>query len=140
MTFPFAARSVSIMVLSAVGLHLCWAIIILFDESAVNATAVNALFRYIDPPRLLAGSVAAAAFLALYAMLAPGTWTLLLLLPQQVLLMMSAAGAVEAIWASQFADGAIRPHGFIAADQIYSIIVAIGHTAAIIMQARRRVS
>ncbi len=58
-------------------------------------------------------------------------------MPQQILLMMSAAGAVESMWLGQFADGVLRPHTFIIADQIYSILAAIGHTVAIIMHARR---
>lgn len=139
MTFPFAARSVSIMVLFAVGLHLVWASILVFDHSATQATAVNALHRFIGNELLLAFTVAFAALVAFYAMLSRSPWTLLLLLPQQILLMMSAAGAVEAIWTAQFADGVIRSRAFIAADQVYSVLAAMGHTAAIIMQARRRV-
>lgn len=135
---PIAERSISIMVLYAISLHLAWAILLLIDESAVNATAVNALFRYVHPPIVLAIAVASAALLALVAMVTRPTWTLVLLLPQQILLMMSAAGAIEAIWSAQFADGVIRSSAFIAADQLYSVLAAIGHTFAIIMQALKR--
>lgn len=131
-------HSLSIMVFYAVLLHLVWAGILLFDDSAINATAVNALYRYIGPTMLLAAVVAAAALSAAYAMFSNTSWTLILLLPQQILLMMSAAGCIEAIWASQFADGVLRPRGFIAADQIYSVLAAIGHTLAIIAHAGRQ--
>lgn len=130
---------VSIMVMYAIALHLSWATILFIDESAVNATAVSALHRYINPPSLLAVVIFIAALLALVAMLSRPSWTLLLLLPQQILLMMSAAGAVEAIWTGQFADGVIRPHVFIAADQLYSVLAAIGHTVAIIRHAHGRI-
>lgn len=127
----------STMVLLAITVHLVWATILLLDESAVNATAVNALYRYIAPPALLALAIAAAALFALTAMLARSQWTLLLLLPQQVLLMMSAAGAIEATWAAQFADGVIRSRAFIAADQLYSVLAAVWHTVAIVAYTMR---
>lgn len=133
----FRDHSVSIMVSYAVALHLSWAIILLIDGSATNATAVHALHRYIALP-LLPPVIAGAALFAVWGMISNSPWTLVLLLPQQILLMMSAAGAVEAIWLSQFADGVIRARAFIAADQLYSVLAAIGHTLAIIAHARRK--
>jgi len=128
---------ISIMVLYAVALHLSWSIILLFDYAAINATAVNALARYIQPPGFLLCVIAAAAIAALIGLATRAPWIILLLLPQQVLLMMSASGAIEAIWLSQFADGVIRSRAFIAADQLYSVLAAIGHTAAITIHALR---
>lgn len=133
----FRDHSVSIMVSYAVALHLAWAVILLFDHSATNATALHALHRYIALP-FLPPVIAGAALVAAYAMWSNSSWTLVLLLPQQILLMMSAAGAVEAIWLSQFADGVIRARAFIAADQLYSVLAAIGHTLAIIAHANRQ--
>lgn len=130
-------HSVSIMVLYAIALHLSWSIILLSDYAATNATALNALFRYIQPEGLLSGVIAAAAVAALIALLAQRPWVVVLLLPQQVLLMMSAAGAIEAIWLSQFADGVVRSRAFIAADQLYSVLAAVGHTVAITSHALR---
>lgn len=130
-------RFISIMVLYAICLHFSWALILLVDQSAINVTAVNALARYIYPIGLLAWVVAAAAGAALLGLLINSPWIVVLLLPQQILLMMSAAGAIEAIWISQFADGVIRPRGFIAADQLYSVLAAIGHTMAITIHAIR---
>lgn len=136
--FIFRNRPVSIMVMFAVALHLTWATILFIDDSAVNATAVNALYRYINPPSLLAVVIFIAALLALAAMWTRQSWTLLLLLPQQILLMMAGAGAVEAIWIAQFADGVARSRSFIAADQFYSVLAAIGHTVAIVSFALAR--
>lgn len=130
-------RPVSIMVGYAIVLHLTWAIIILFDPVAVNATAVAALYRHIQPPIVLACVIASASLLAIAGLYTRVPWIVFLLMPQQILLMMSAAGAVEAIWTAQFADGVIRPRAFIAADQLYSVFAAIGHTIAIIAHARR---
>lgn len=128
-------RCMSIMVLYAVALHWTWAAILLFDSDATHATALNAVFRYIYPEALLITVLSTAASAALCGLILRSPWSLLLLLPQQVILMMSAAGAIEAMWNMQFADGVIRPMAFIAADQIYSVLAAIGHTAALIRHA-----
>lgn len=129
--------TVSIMVLYAVALHLAWGVFLLIDDVATNATAVHALFRYIHPPELLSAVVVGAAIAALLAMFSHAPLFVAMLLPQQALLMMSAAGAIEAIWLGQFADGVIRPHAFIAADQFNSVLAAIGHTAAIVLHTIR---
>lgn len=134
----FRNHYVSIMVLYAIILHLSWAFILLFDDAATNATALNALFRYIHPTILLSYVISTAAIAAFFGLFFESSpWIIILLLPQQILLMMSAAGATEAIWLAQFADGVIRPRAFIAADQLYSVLAAVGHTAAITFHALR---
>lgn len=130
-------RQISIMVVYAITLHLCWCAFILIDPAAVNATAVHALARYIHPPPFLAGVIFGVAILAIAGLFTRTPWIVILLAPQQIILMMSASGAIEAIWNSQFADGIIRPRAFLAADQIYSVLAAFGHTAAIIAHAQR---
>lgn len=134
----FRGHRLSIMVLFAVALHLWWTLMILIDRSAVNATGIASLHRFIFPAGLLAAVLFAAAVMAFAALFIRRPWMVLLLLPQQVLLMMSAAGALEAIWLAQFADGVLRPRAFIAADQMYSVLAAIGHTMAIIAGMLRR--
>lgn len=135
---PIRRRFLSIMVLYAIALHLTWAGILIVDDVATQATALNAVYRYIDPVPLLIAALVTAASLALLGLYLLSPVGLLLLLPQQLILMMSAAGAFEAMWNMQFADGVIRPVAFIAADQIYSILAAIGHTAALIRHAISR--
>ncbi len=125
----------SVMVLFAVGLHLWWALMILIDQSALQATGLASIHRYIHSPALLTISLCFAASLAFIGLSIRSPWAFVLLLPQQVLLMMSAAGAVEAMWIQQYADGVLRPFAFIAGDQIYSVLGAIGHTTAIIAHA-----
>lgn len=129
---------VSIMVSYAIVMHLVWAVILAFgDPGVTDATALNALSRFIHPIPVLIFSITAAALMAVWGMLTSLPWVVLLLMPQQILLMMSAAGAFEAIWLGQFADGTIRPRDFIAVDQIYSILAAVGHTFAIALHAKR---
>ncbi len=137
--FIAGKRPISIMVLFAIALHFSWGFILAIDNknSALGVNAINALHRYISSPHLLIAALWGVALLALCGLFTRTPWVVFLLMPQQILLMMSAAGAVESMWLGQFADGVLRPHTFIIADQIYSILAAIGHTVAIIMHARR---
>lgn len=130
-------RIVSIMVVYAVALHLTWTGILLFDKSALTATPVAAIYLYVHPPAFLITIIFSAAVCATVGLVARTRWVAIFLLPQQILLMMSAAGAVEAIWLGHFADGVIRSRAFLACDQIYSVLAAIGHTIAIMAHARR---
>lgn len=131
-------RQVSIVILLAIGIHLGWAVLVTINPEAVNATALNAIYRYIPSASLLVVILVVVAVMALVGILSrrpSRSWPLLI--PQQILLMMSAAGAVEASWLGQFADGILRGHAFIAADQEYSMLAAICHTVAVVMQMRR---
>lgn len=143
--FDTPERLISLMVLFAVCLHLTWAILIWVDPTAVNATALNAAYRPIarfvsSDFHVLSGILVTVALTATYGMFTRIPWVVVLLLPQQLVLMMSASGAIEAIWLGQFADGVARARAFLAADQCYSILAAIGHTTAIIAHARHLLS
>lgn len=130
-------RTVSIMVLFSVALHLTWAVLIMHDNSAMNATAVHGVGRFITSPELLAWTFASAAWFAVLGMFTKVPWIILLLIPQQILLMFSAAGVIESVWIAQFADGVVRSRSFLAADQSYSVLAAIGHSLAMIAHAKR---
>lgn len=130
-------RPVSITVLFAITLHLFWASCLLIDLAPLGVNAINALHRFIQPPTLLIATLIGVAVLAGIGIFHSNRWAVLLLIPQQAILFMSAYGGVQSSWLGQFADGVMRPHTFIATDQIYSILLAIYHTAAIIAHAMR---
>lgn len=130
--FLFRNRTVSIMVLCAVVIHLTMAFALWFDDSAVGATAVHALHRFIATPKILSVTFASVAMLALTGVFTKGPWVWTLLIPQQVVLTLSADGAFDAIWLGHFADGTIRPWGFILADQVPALAIAAAHTVAIL--------
>lgn len=112
-----------------------------FVDAVLGAVGLGALHLSIGAPQLLAVVIACVALLALLGIFTRRPWIVVaLLLPQQALLMMSAAGVIEAIWLAQFADGVFRPRAFIAADQMYSVLAAIGHTVAITAHAVARIS
>ena len=125
--------SVPWVVLFAVLLHLVVGVLLVGDASAGNATATHSLLDLYDSPKLVGMALILAALLALVGILRPSSrLTLLLLLPQQFALIVSAGGAVNAMWLSQFADGVMRPRPFIIADQSPVALMAILHTLAII--------
>jgi hypothetical protein len=132
-----ANHYLSIMVLYAITLHLFWSVLIYFDESTMDATAVAALHSWLPNQVALSFVVAAAALCAIVGLFTRTPLIVLFLIPQQLVLMASASGAIEAIWLSQFADGVVRSRAFLAADQCYSILAALGHTIAIVAHARR---
>lgn len=135
--FMIGNHRISILVSCAIVLHVFWAAMVMLDHAALNANAVNVLHRYIQSPGLLIALLVLSSVLATVAIFSTRAWTVFLLMPQQILLMASASGAIDSIWLGQFADGVLRPHAFIAADQIYSVIIALGHTVAIIIHARQ---
>ena len=62
--------------------------------------------------------------------------SVLLLLPQQTLLVITAIGAILAAISGHYADGVPRPTLFILADQFPPILIAGAHTLAIISHAK----
>lgn len=130
-------RPVSITVLFAITLHLFWAGCLLIDLAPLNVNAINALHRFIQPAALLVATLVGVALLAGIGIFHRNRWAVLLLIPQQVILFMSGTGALQSAWLGQFADGVLRPHTFIASDQIYSILLAVFHTVAIMAHASR---
>lgn len=132
-----ANHYLSIMVLYAITLHLFWSVLIYLDETALDATAVAALYSWLPNQTGLAIAIASAAACAIVGLFTKTPLIVLLLIPQQLILMASASGAIEAIWLSQFADGVMRSRAFLAVDQCYSILAALGHTIAIVAHARR---
>jgi hypothetical protein len=119
------------MIYYAVFLHGIWALMIIASSDPFGSTPVHVL--EFGPRVLTALVLGGTAAMAVFGIQKRGTtagW--LLLLPQQVLLMISAIGGIVAALLGHYADGVTRPHLFIAADQLPGIVAAICHTFAII--------
>lgn len=137
-------RSVSIMIVYAIIIHYTWAIGVVLDPTALNVTAVHGLHKIFSSAGLLSLVLIVAATLALITLFyrsahSSAVLFVTMLLPQQFLLMVSATGAIEAIWTGQFADGVQRTAWFLFSDQCYSIYAVLGHTAAIVGHAMRSI-
>ncbi len=128
------------MVLYCTALHLAWAILISKSHDATGATPVSALASLFKSDTALVIVLVSAAILSMVGLVSRLPWMVVLLMPQQSLLLISAFGGLAAIVGSQYADGVIRPQEFIAADQIGTILAALGHAGAIIVSTYDRVA
>jgi hypothetical protein len=116
----------------AICLHCLWAVLLLSDHAATGATPVHV---YHAVPRwLLVAILLAASGFAGYGVTRrrPTRPALVALLPQQALLVISAAGAVTAVVAAHYGDGVTRARSFILADQAPVILAMLLHTAAML--------
>ena len=119
----------------AIVLHFIWAGLVLVTNNAPkHATAVSSVAELFPAKAGLAivfATVAGCALLSIYqkriTML-----KIALLIPQQLILGVSAAGALRAMYLSHYADGVIRQRGFIIADQLPAVLALVVHSATII--------
>jgi hypothetical protein len=116
----------------ASALHLAWAALLLLSPHDMRTAALATFIHTIGV------GPAAALFLliggtALYASVrAPRGWLgLALVFPQQVVLLLTAAMALEHALRGSYGDGVLRPPEFILADQLPVILTALIHTAAL---------
>jgi hypothetical protein len=123
---------IPLIIVYAILIHLTWAVTLLFDPAAGYATAVHTLLNFVsDTSATIVYFVVAGV--AIIGLLYRGfSKPALCMLPQQLIMMISAGGAIWAMWLGQFADGIQRPHAFLIADQSPAVIAAVLHTYAIL--------
>ena len=116
----------------AIALHAIWGVALL-QFGPQHTTAVDALLT-LNPTRFVGLGLIVVAGLATWSLLRHRSDLkgLFLALPQQFILLVSAAGAGNAILNGHYADGVPRPHVFILIDQIPIVLTAALHTAALI--------
>lgn len=120
---------------AAILLHLVWVVLLLKPGShAGQSTPVHEVVALTGAPwraAILLSVVASAAVFGTARSLTARD-KILFVLPQQLILGVSAAGALLAMWRSRYADGVPRPGTFIVADQLAIVLTWGFHTAAII--------
>ena len=111
-----------------------WGVLVLcYGEAVTWITAIHHLYVVGFTTASLGICYLAVAGLACWGMFVRDRMlAVALLMPQQALLIYAAAGAIEAIVGSSFADGVVRSRGFIAADQGVVILLASFHTVALL--------
>jgi hypothetical protein len=126
-----------LIIVYAILLHLIWAISLIADPAAGNATAVHTLLNFVPTVAaiIIYFLVADLAIAGLFCRKSSFIKSLCLL-PQQFIMMISAGGSLWSMWLGQFADGVQRSHAFLIADQAPAVIAALLHTYAIILIAR----
>ena len=121
-------------------LHLFWAAMLIRYDPPSRTTALHFLTTVFGFASLTALCLLGASLLSLTALNRnkADLLNLCLFLPQQILMILSAGGAISAMIEGRFADGVLRPSSFIIADQIPPIFAMIFHTCAISEEYFRR--
>lgn len=121
----------------AVALHLLWAAGIILEPSSVFATApssVLVLMGIVTGSQQWAPAIlfAAVAMLAGWGLISTSPWRHLWMVPQHLVLSISAIGAMHAMWLGEFADGVTRTHWFLIVDQSPIVLITLAHLTALI--------
>ncbi len=123
----------AVMIIYASVLHTSWALLGFIDISAAQSTAlagIVSVFGYTWAPYVLVG-VGLLATNALY--FRSRNFRLMLMIPQQIVMFISAYSSGLAVWFGQYADGTSRPWAFILADQLPALIAAVCYSVAIVL-------
>jgi hypothetical protein len=116
----------------AIALHWIWGVTLLSSNSPLGVTAIASIVDV----GMASNKTAAFLYLVVSVLAAIAMWTpkwvsIPLIIPQSLMLVLSAWGAAGAMAAGSFADGVVRPQAFLVADQAPAILAAIFHTMAV---------
>lgn len=119
-----------------------WGAVILFHPEAMKATPMSTLAQFFNQSQYALSvallSSVAATFTALAFDNRVDVRSMILLIPQQFLMVMAAGGSVLAVYQGEYADGVQRSHWFILADQLPWILAALFYTFSIVEHFGRR--
>lgn len=129
-----------LIIIYAIILHYIWAVTLLIDGGAAAVTATSGLYGRFD--RIVPYFLLLVATCAWLSITQPRISLLpvILIIPQQVTLMLSAYAAIAAMLAGRFADGVPRHPTFIVADQCPAVLIMVFHTVAVLHDAYRPVT
>jgi hypothetical protein len=111
-------------------------VVIFIDPSSVQITTVSALTLFFGSSYKIVLGLLVASVMSMVGITIDKSWSGILLIPQQVILLLSASGALSAMFLGHFADGVERSRAFILADQCHIVLAAIFHTLALILFVR----
>lgn len=135
---PISISRYPVSVCVACTMHAIWSLGLVLEPTAINATGLHTVLVIAREPIYASFLFAIVAFLAVLGVIARETWRrVIFMLPQQIVLWFSVVGAAHAMYLGQFADGVERGHWFLIVDQIPVILIAAGHTAALLFIAER---
>lgn len=119
-----------ISVLVASGVHLVWALGLLMDTAAQRATAIHALVLVVGGTPLASTVLVVVSLLALAGSFAPSlrrTPRVLMLLPQQCVLIMSTISACDVVATGTLLDGSQKPVWYLVVAQIPIVMITAGY-------------
>ena len=111
-------------------LHIPWALVLLANPKIHLATPIAGYFWLLNTPAQVAAMLLAVSAVAFIGKLwLQNTWALLAcLVPQQGVLMISAAASMNAVFQGTYPDGYKAPMDFIFNDQWGNILAMVLHT------------
>lgn len=116
----------------AIVLHWLWGVLLLSSDAPQGITAIAASAHMgLASGQHLGILYLAVAFLSFMGLAAPRGVNLIMFIPQQVVLVISAMGALRAMATGTFADGVVRPIPFLIADQAPIVMLAICHVICV---------
>ncbi len=127
-------RSSHLVIWYAICLHWIWGTLLLMSPTPLWVTGIATIpsLGFVDASTVGAFYLAI-AFMALMGLAAPKYVGTIFLLPQQIVLVLSAYGAIHAMHTGAFADGVIRSTPFIIADQLPAVLLAVFHIISVHM-------
>lgn len=128
----------SIVIGGICAITMVWAVCLLRDPLVTTITGIHSLAE------LAGGSITLSLWLVLACALSVvgmstyqrHRWCIALLLPQQIMLLIAAAGQVNSMIIGQFADGTVRTSDFLMADQCPMVVMAVCHIVAMLKMAQ----
>lgn len=116
----------------AILLHLVWGVTLFQSSAPLGITAISTVVKLGLTSAATAGvlyiSVALLAFMSLFM---PARTAAMFLIPQSVVLLTGAWGAVTAMVLGRFPDGVIRTPAFLITDQAPAVLIAFLHACVI---------
>lgn len=135
-----ASRLIPLTICVAIAMHLIWSVSLGVDPSGMGVTAISMLqavpgVNYVIAA-LIFGTVAFLATIGL--IMREPALRVMFILPQQVTLWFSFVGVAHAVWVGHFASGYVASPLYLLMDQVPVVLIAIGHTAALLLIAGAR--
>ena len=118
-------------------LQVILGVLLLVDPRAVRITTLH-IFDVVAHGRTVGAALIAVAALAVWGTFVDQIAGVLMMMPQQAVIVLSAVSAAESIWRSAYGDGVVRPRAFIAADQAHALLLVPVHAAAVVIYHSRR--
>ena len=122
------------IILIAIVQQFLTAVALVWDPQAHYATSIHILYEVLPNSKVLAGFLFMSAFMAGASFsMRRKVETIMLMVPQQLMLYLCAGAALHAIAIGEFADGTQRSSAFLLADQVPIILLAVFHTWAMVL-------
>ena len=128
------------IILAGIAVQYVWAIMVAADPLVLTTTMIHSLVPYLvgAHPEVLRWTLMLIFLSTATLSLLGFCWkrnihTILSFIPQQFIMFLCAGGAIHAMARGTFADGTVRSHAFLIADQFPALALAIFHTWAMVL-------